>query len=57
MSTSIKEVEVDPDVFEQLLQFLYTDMLSEGAVEARGEELLLGATKLGCDGLKVACES
>ena len=44
-------------MFEQLLQFLYTDMLSEGAVEARGEELLLGATKLGCDGLKVACES
>mmetsp|Transcript_19886 Transcript_19886/g.36018 ORF Transcript_19886/g.36018 Transcript_19886/m.36018 type:complete len:325 (+) Transcript_19886:319-1293(+) len=55
-SRVVNETEVDPDVFEQLLIWIYTDTLDEGVVEAMGCHLLLAADKYGCEGLKLLCE-
>ena len=38
-SEDIKEVQ-DPESFEELLRFVYCDRVSEGAIEAMGEDLL-----------------
>ena len=35
----IKETEMDPDTFEVLLRFMYTDSVDDGAVQAKGEDL------------------
>ena len=39
-SEDIKEVATDPESFEELLRFVYCDRVSEGAIEAMGEDLL-----------------
>ena len=52
----IKETEMDPDTFEVLLQFMYTDTVDDDAVQAKGEVLLRGANFYGLQGLKMRCE-
>ena len=47
---------MDPDTFEVLLRFMYTDTVDDGAVEARGEDLLRGANFYVLQGLKMRCE-
>eukprot|EP00621_Florenciella_sp_RCC1693_P015629 CAMPEP_0182531412 /NCGR_PEP_ID=MMETSP1323-20130603/8835_1 /TAXON_ID=236787 /ORGANISM="Florenciella parvula, Strain RCC1693" /LENGTH=453 /DNA_ID=CAMNT_0024740961 /DNA_START=42 /DNA_END=1399 /DNA_ORIENTATION=+ len=52
----VNETEIEPDVFEQMLCWVYTDTLGEGVVEVMGEHLLMASNKYGCDGLKLVCE-
>ena len=54
---AIKDME--PDVFEQLLIWLYTGEVAEGALEAKGmlEHLLVAANRYECGGLKLLCEA
>jgi hypothetical protein len=55
-SSKIVENEVQPAVFQEVLNYVYTDAVSEGAVEAMGEWLLLAANKYGLEALKQLCE-
>ena len=52
----IVEPEMQPAVFEQVLNWIYSGTVSEAAVNAMGEYLLLAANKYGCDALKQQCE-
>lgn len=52
----ITEHDIEPAVFQEVLCFLYTDSLSDGAPEALGEWLLLAANKYGLLSLKQLCE-
>ena len=52
----IKETEMDPDTFEVLLRFMYTDLVDDDAVQANGEDLLRGANFYVLHGLKMRCE-
>ena len=52
----ITEFDVEPAVFEEVLNYLYTDSLSDGALAAMGEWLLLAANKYGLEALKQLCE-
>jgi hypothetical protein len=47
---------VEPAVFKEVLRYLYTDSLSDGAVAAMGEWLLLAANKYDIESLKQLCE-
>ena len=51
-SLDIVETEIEPVVFEQLLRWCYTDSVTEGALEAMGEYLLLASNKYCCEALK-----
>ena len=53
---SFKETEMDPDTFEVLLRFMYTDTVDDGAISARGEDLLRGAKFYVLHGLKMRCD-
>ena len=53
---SFKETEMDPDTFEVLLRFMYTDLVDDDAVQANGEDLLRGANFYVLQGLKMRCE-
>jgi speckle-type POZ protein len=48
----ITEYDVEPAVFEEVLNYIYSDSLSEGALAAMGEWLLLAANKYGLEALK-----
>ena len=52
----IVEPEMQPAVFQEVLNWIYSDRVSEGAVDAMGEYLLLAANKYGCEALKQQCE-
>mmetsp|Transcript_48215 Transcript_48215/g.95561 ORF Transcript_48215/g.95561 Transcript_48215/m.95561 type:complete len:160 (+) Transcript_48215:1-480(+) len=52
----ITECDVEPAAFEEVLNYLYTDSLSDGAAGAMGEWLLLAANKYGVEDLKRLCE-
>jgi speckle-type POZ protein len=52
----ITEFDVEPTVFEEVLNYIYTDSLSEGAIAGMGEWLLLAANKYGLEALKQLCE-
>jgi hypothetical protein len=63
MSSSIEttkrqiiECDVQPAVFEEVLNYIYTDSLSEGAIAVMGEWLLLAANKYDLEALKQLCE-
>jgi speckle-type POZ protein len=51
--------DTEPDVFEQLLLWLYTGEVAEGALQAKGmlEHLLMAANRYECGGLKLLCEA
>ena len=45
ISDGHKITDTDPDVFEQLLRWIYVDEIDEGAIEAFGEQILMGANR------------
>ena len=52
----VVERDVQPAVFQEVLKWIYVGSVSEGAVNAMGEYLLLAANKYGCEALKQQCE-
>ena len=55
----IKITDTEPDVFEQLLAWMYTGELAEGALETQdmAEHCLMGANRYELGGLKLLCEA
>jgi len=51
--------DTEPDVFEQLLLWVYTGEVAEAALQAKDmlEHLLMVANRYECDGLKLLCEA
>jgi len=56
-SRHITESEVRPEVMEEVLKYVYTGSLSEGATAAMGEWLMLAADKYCICCLKQLCEA
>jgi len=56
-SASLKITDTDPEVFEQLLRWMYIDEVDEAAMAAFGERLLMGANRYELAGLKQLCEA
>jgi speckle-type POZ protein len=56
-SRQITENEVRPEVMEEVLKYIYTGSLSEGATAAMGEWLMLAADKYCICCLKQLCEA
>mmetsp|Transcript_33717 Transcript_33717/g.67135 ORF Transcript_33717/g.67135 Transcript_33717/m.67135 type:complete len:473 (+) Transcript_33717:73-1491(+) len=57
LSLQITECDVQVGVFKEVVKYMYTDALSEGAPEEMGEWLLLAANKYGLEALKQLCEA
>jgi speckle-type POZ protein len=55
----IKITDIEPDVFEQLLAWMYTGDVAEGALETQdmAEHCLMGANRYELGGLKLLCEA
>ena len=51
--------DTEPDVFEQLLLWIYTGEVAEAALQAKDmlEHLLMAANRYACGGLKLLCEA
>ena len=56
-SDGLEITDTDPDVFEQLLRWIYVDEIDEGAIEAFGEQILMGANRYELGGLKLLVEA
>ena len=56
-SDGLTITDTDPDVFEQLLRWIYVDEIDDGAVEAFGEQILMGANRYELGGLKLLMET
>ena len=56
-SDSLEITDTDPDVFDQLLRWIYVEEVDEGAIEAFGEHLLMGANRYELGGLKLLMET
>ena len=56
-SEGLTITDTDPDVFEQLLRWIYVDEIDEGAIEAFGEQILMGANRFELGALKLLVES
>mgnify|MGYP001391827995 CR=1 FL=1 len=55
----LKITDTEPDVFEQLLRWMYTGEVAEGALETQdmAEHCLMGANRYELGGLKLLCEA
>ena len=58
-SDGLTITDIEPDVFEQLLRWMYTGELAEGALETAdmAEHCLMGANRYELGGLKQLCEA
>ena len=56
-SEGLTITDTDPDVFDQLLRWIYVEEVDEGAIEAFGEHLLMGANRYELGGLKLLMET